>query len=180
MPMVPSSEGFKVLGTLFTLQGRTSAEIRSRISASWAKICYLWPVLGKRDGNLAKRLRLFNACVTQTALGCNESWLLTQNKLRMLQSTQTNMLRETAGPRRRPEETWVEWTQRSTRTARSLAQQAGVRMWLETHLQSWSSRRAPPNLQLLNPGGQTKDMRMAKAYHGVMVSAMRPPLACVD
>ena len=35
-------------------------------------------------------------------------------------------------------------------------------------------------LQLLNPGGQAKYTRMAKAYHGVMVSVRRPPLACVD
>ena len=35
-------------------------------------------------------------------------------------------------------------------------------------------------LQLLSPGGQTKYMRMAKAYHGVMVSGRRSPLACVD
>ena len=136
IPMVQATEGFKVLGTQFTLQGRTSAEIRSRMGAAWAKFYSLWPVLGKRDGNLAKRLRLFDDCVTQSALWCNESWLLTQKEKRMLQSTQYNMLRKIAGPRRSPEETWVDWIQRSTRTARSLAQQAGVRMWLETHLKS--------------------------------------------
>ena len=136
IPMVQASEGFKVLGTQFTLQGRTSAEFRSRIGAAWGKFHSLWPVLGKRDGNLTKRLRLFDTCVTQTALWCSESWLLTQNEKRRLQSTQHCMLRKIAGPRRRPEETWVDWIQRSTRIARSLAQHAGVRMWLETHLQS--------------------------------------------
>ena len=57
-------------------------------------------------------------------------------KKQMLRSTQHSMLRKMAGPRRRPEEAWVDWIQRSTRTARSLAQKAGVRMWLDTHLQN--------------------------------------------
>ena len=35
IPMVQATEGFKVLGTQFTLQGRTSAEIRSRMGAAW-------------------------------------------------------------------------------------------------------------------------------------------------
>ena len=94
--------------------------------AAWAKFYSLWPILGKRDGNLAKRLRLFDSCVTQSALWCNESWVLTPKEKRMLQSTQNNKLRKT----------WVDWIQRSTRIARFMAHQAGVRMWLETHLQS--------------------------------------------
>ena len=65
--MVDASVGFKVLGTQFTLLGRCSAEIRSRISAAWGKFHSLWRLLGKRGGNLNKRLRLFDRCVTQTA-----------------------------------------------------------------------------------------------------------------
>ena len=55
--MVQATEGFKVLGTQFTLQGRTSAAIRSRMGVAWAKFYSLWPILGKRDGNLATRFR---------------------------------------------------------------------------------------------------------------------------
>ena len=57
IPMVCASEGFKVLGTQFTLTGRCSAEIRCRVSAAWGKFHSLWPLLGKRDGNLEKSLR---------------------------------------------------------------------------------------------------------------------------
>ena len=75
-------------------------------------------------------------CVTQTVLWCNESWLLTKSEKRLLQSTQLNMLRRIAGPRRRPEEDWVEWVKRSTRAARKAAKQSGIRFWLEAHLRS--------------------------------------------
>ena len=136
VPMVPPSIGFKVLGTQLTLHGRTSAEFKARISASWAKFYTLWPVLGKRDGNLHKRLRLFDSSVSQTVLWCCESWLLILKEKRLLKSTQNQMLRRIAGPRRRPLEPWVDWIKRSTRAARAAATQAGVRFWLEAHLQS--------------------------------------------
>ena len=77
IPMVSASAGFKVLGTQFTLQGKCSAELKCRMSAAWGKFHSLWPLLGKRDGNLGKRLRLFDGSVSQTALWCSESWLLT-------------------------------------------------------------------------------------------------------
>ena len=72
IPMVDASVGFRVLRTQFTLLGRCSAEGRSRISAAWGKFHSLWPLLGKRDGNLKQRLRLFDSCVAQTALWCAE------------------------------------------------------------------------------------------------------------
>ena len=68
IPMICATKGFRVLGTQFTLVGNTSEEVRSRMAAAWAKFYSLWPVLGKRDGNITKRLRIFDACVTQTAL----------------------------------------------------------------------------------------------------------------
>ena len=52
IPMVGASEGFKVLGVQYTLEGRCSAEIKARMAAAWAKFYTLWPLLGKRDGNL--------------------------------------------------------------------------------------------------------------------------------
>ena len=78
IPMVCASKGFKILGTQYTLVGRCSAEIRARIKMAWGKFHQLWLLLGKRDGNLNKRLRLFDASVTQTVLWCCESWLITQ------------------------------------------------------------------------------------------------------
>ena len=136
IPMVGASEGFKVLGVQYTLEGRCSAEIKARMAAAWAKFYTLWPLLGKRDGNLLKRLQLFDSCVTQTALWCCESWLITQKEKNLLQSTQNRMLRKIAGPRRRPDEDWVEWIKRSTREATGRAKEAGIRFWLNAHLKS--------------------------------------------
>ena len=67
--MVAPEEGFKVLGTQYTLAGRCSAEIRARAAAAWGKFYALWPILGKKGGNLTKKLRIFDASVTQTVYG---------------------------------------------------------------------------------------------------------------
>ena len=136
IPITPAAVGFKALGTQFTLSGRTSVEVKARIRAAWAKFHSLWPILGKRESSLTKRLRLFDATVTQTVLWCTESWLLTKAEKRWLQSVQNNMLRRIAGPRRRPDETWVEWIKRATRAARSVAKDVPIRFWSEAHLRS--------------------------------------------
>ena len=125
-----------MLGTQFTLTGRCSAELRLRISAAWGKFHALWPVLGKRDGNLNKRLWIFDSTVTQTALWCCESWLITQCEKQLLKAVQHAMLRRIAGARRFPSEDWLEWMKRSTRKALSLAKNCGIRMWCETHLRN--------------------------------------------
>ena len=87
----------------------------------------------KRDGDLHKRLRLFDMSVTQTLLWCSESWLLAQEVKRRLKSTQNNMLRRVAGARRRPDEDYVEWIQKSTHTALREAKHSGIRLWVEEH-----------------------------------------------
>jgi hypothetical protein len=60
MPLVLPCQGFPVLGTNFTLHGRTSREIQLRISAAWGKFHQLWHLLKRRDTNAQKRLRLFD------------------------------------------------------------------------------------------------------------------------
>ena len=136
MPLVLPCQGFPVLGTNFTLHGRTSREIQLRISAAWGKFHQLWHLLKRRDTNAQKRLRLFDMCVTQTALWCNESWLLTVAERRRLQSVQNEMLRRIVGPRRRPDEEYVDWIVHATAAARRIAKSAGIRFWAETHLTS--------------------------------------------
>ena len=89
---------------MFTLKGRTSAELRSRIAAGWAKFYQTWPLLNPEHGGLNKRLRLFNATVSQTVLWCSQSWLDTQEEKRHLQSTQNEMLKQTEGARCGPDE----------------------------------------------------------------------------
>ena len=46
------------------------------------------------------------------------------------------MLRRIAGPKRQKDEEWVCWIKKSTSAAREQAKQAGIRMWLDTHLKS--------------------------------------------
>ena len=79
-------------------------------------------------------MRLFDMVVTQSALWCCESWLLTQEEKRYVQSTQNQMLRRFAGGGRRPDEDYVQWIVRATRLARERASAQGVRFWVETHL----------------------------------------------
>ena len=104
--------------------------------AAWGKFHSLCPISGKRDGNLHKRLRLFDTSVTQTALWCSESWLLTQSEKRLLCTTQHAMLRRIAGPRRAPEEPWVDWTKQSTKRAVAAAKESGIKLWLQAHLKN--------------------------------------------
>ena len=51
-PSVAPSEGFKILGTVLTLSGRTSAEVTAQINAAWGKLHKLWPLIGRRDGHI--------------------------------------------------------------------------------------------------------------------------------
>jgi hypothetical protein len=76
-PVVSPDAGFKVLGTIFTLDGNTSVELEHRLNAAWGKFHELWPLLRKRGTCLQRRLRLFQATVSQTALWCAQSWTLT-------------------------------------------------------------------------------------------------------
>ena len=126
VPIVAPSEGFKILGTRFTLSGRTSAEVTARINAAWGKFHKIWPLIGRRDGQMKERLRLFDMCVTQTMLWCCESWTLTQAEKQRMQTVQNDMLRRIAGPRRGAEEEWLTWIKRSTRAARKHAKDARV------------------------------------------------------
>ena len=85
---------------------------------------------------MIKRLRLFDMTITQTALWGNESWNLTQKEKRQLKSTFHNMIRRIAGVARSPEEPWLDWIKRSTRTACREARHIGIRFWLQRHISS--------------------------------------------
>lgn len=53
-----------------------------------------------------------------------------------MQTTQHAMLRRIAGPRRVPDETWLDRIERSTRKAIATARRFGIRIWVEAHLKS--------------------------------------------
>ena len=135
MPIMPVSEGFKILGTQFTLLGRTSVELKARIAAAWGSFHKIWPILSRRDSCLRKRLRIFHSDVRQSLLWCCESWTLTAEERLLLRSTERAMLRRWAGPRRRPEEEFVPWIVRATHTAEKALSEAGMKPCVHVFLQ---------------------------------------------
>ena len=135
-PIVAKSEGFKVLVTIFTLDGRVDVEFQSRINAAWAKFWSLWKLLGKRDADLKRRLKLLQTVVAMVLLWCSETWTLTVKQKRKLRSVQRAMLRKVVCTRRWPEEEYVPWIRRATRKSEEVAKQAGVKCWLIMHMQA--------------------------------------------
>ena len=119
-----------------TLAGRSSTELKARISAAWGKFHKLWPLLGKKDGALDKRLKLFDMTVTQTALWGSDSWNLTMAEKRLLKTTFHAMLRRIVGIGRAPEEPWVDWIKRATRKACLEAKKVRICFWLQTHIRN--------------------------------------------
>jgi hypothetical protein len=134
-PIVSNDVGFTVLGTRVTMNGNTDAEFEARIQAGWANFFALKALLTKRDSPERDRLLLLQATVAQTILWCSESWSLTVKQKRNLRTTQRAMLRRMVGPKRFPEENYVNWLKRATKTAEHKAQQAGIRCWLRLHLE---------------------------------------------
>ena len=143
LPIVRREDGFRILGTTLSLDGKTDIEFQNRMRAAWGKFHGMWPLLGKRDTSVRKRLRLFNSTVSRTALWCSESWALTVDEKQQLRTTQREMLRRIAGPRRVPEESYVDWIQRATPVAENRAREAGVPGWLDMHLEAkwaWAAK----------------------------------------
>ena len=136
VPVVGGSHGFKVLGVVWTLFGRMAKELRCRISAAWGRFHNLHSLLCKRDGDLQKRLRLFDTAVTSTLLWGCESWTLTKAEEQELIRVQNRMLRRIVVSARQPDELWVDWIKRATRRAREHAIQCGIRFWVPTYLQT--------------------------------------------
>ena len=142
-PIVSKDEGFKILGTVFTLNGNVDVEIQRRQDAAWAKFHELTPLLLKHDANLLKRLQLFNATVSQTFLWGAESWNLSAKQKREIRSVQRDMLRKIVGIRRQLDEDWLEWVRRCSPKTQEWAKRAGVDCWVSKHLHlkwEWAGR----------------------------------------
>ena len=138
-PIVHPKEGFRVLGTQFTLVGGVSTELDGRIAAAWGKFHQIWPLLRRRDTDLTKRLRLFDSNVARSVLWCCESWTLTVAEKRRLQSTERAMLRRFAAPRRAHDEDYLSWLSRSTHSAERARDSAGINSWnVAASLRKWS------------------------------------------
>ena len=142
-PIVSRDAGFKILGTTFTLNGNNKLEFEQRLRAGYGKFHELWPLFGKRDSCLKRRLRLFQATVSQTVLWCADSWTLTVAQKRHLRAVQRNLLRRFAGPKRRPDEDYLTWIRRATKESDKNAREGGVECWLKQFLRrkfSWAGK----------------------------------------
>jgi hypothetical protein len=133
-PIVAATQGFDLLGTVFTLTGGTKEEVKHRIRIAWGKFYQIWPMLRHRASSLGHRLRLFNAVVGRSLLWGSESWTLTVTEKQKLQAVQRSMMRRFAAPARLPDEEWVPWIRRATRIAVRNAEAAGVKSWVHQHL----------------------------------------------
>ena len=141
---VSAKEGFKVLGTIFTLTGGTEREIAHRISCAWGKFYELWPILKRKDTSVHKRLKLFNAVVGRSVLWGCESWTLSRREMRRLRSVQREMMRRFGAGRRRPDEDYIQWIRRATREAETTANQAGVAGRVQQYLRPKMEVGRPP------------------------------------
>ena len=91
---------------------------------------------------------LLDATVSKTILWCAESWKLTVEEKKTLRITQRSMLRRVVGPRRNPEEDYLQWIRRATRIADGKARDAGVRCWVESFLSAkWQWAGKVMNMQ---------------------------------
>jgi hypothetical protein len=145
LQVVDREEGFKILGTTFTLDGSTKKEFESRLNAAWAKFHEMKPLLCKKDADMKKRFRLFEASVSKSALWCADSWTLTVKQKRHLRAVQRAMLRRMVGPGRKPNEEYIPWIKRTTHIAEDRAREAGVKCWLRQHLRlkwQWAGKIA--------------------------------------
>ena len=87
-PIVSAWDGFKILGTIYTLFGRTDVEFDKRVACAWGQFHKIWPLLARRSANLTKRLQIFHADVRQCLLWCCESWNLTVEQMTKLTTTE--------------------------------------------------------------------------------------------
>ena len=144
-PICSCSDGFKILGTIVTLDGGVSTEFEARLRAGWAIFSNLSAILRKKDSSEKKRLQLFQATVAKTVLWCAGSWKLSVAQKRKLRSTQRAMLRRMVGPNRRPEEDYITWVRRATSKAEEKARTAGTPCWVERQLKEkwrWAGKTA--------------------------------------
>ena len=128
-----------MLGTQFALKGGIASELDSRIAAAWGKFFQIWPLLRRRNTCLTKRLRLFDMCVSSSALWCCESWCLTALQKRRLRTVERNMLRRFAGPKRRTTDDYICWVRQATQLAEQARDAAGIRSWMHAaSFRKWS------------------------------------------
>ena len=81
-------EGFKVLGTRITLNGRNGLELKARMPKAWAAFCKYSDILCNQEVKMEKRLRMLTILVHGSLFWCSGSWNLTNDQLENLRGLQ--------------------------------------------------------------------------------------------
>ena len=76
------------------------------------------------------KARLLEAVVTPTVLYAAGTWTLTKALEAQLVTAKRRMIRKMLGAARQPEETWVEYVQRTTRLAEEKMDKLGYKNWV--------------------------------------------------
>ena len=91
------------------------------------------PLLMNRGCSLKRRLKQFDSTVSSCVLWCCESWTLSAEDRRRLETTRRAMLRRIVNASRALDEDYVCWIRRATRKAKAIADSARVREWVRAH-----------------------------------------------
>ncbi len=71
-----AKSGFKVLGTMVTVDNTFGVEVENRLARATRAFWANWDVLGRVSIPLPKRLQVFRATVEASMLWCAGSWNL--------------------------------------------------------------------------------------------------------
>ena len=84
---------FKYLGAMLTKDGRSTAEIKTRLAIATASMAKLYKIWSSKDIIFATKIKLYKTLVLSTLLyGC-ESWTLTADSTKRIPvSTREQML----------------------------------------------------------------------------------------
>ena len=95
--VLKEGEHLELLGTVVSLEDVTGAEIENRVVAGWRKFWDLKRLLLNKSYSLRKRLKLFDATVTETVLWAAELWTPRTEELRRFKATHSATLRRIVG-----------------------------------------------------------------------------------
>ena len=91
----------RYLGQTITFLQQETTEIKNRIRAAWATFHKYRQELTSKNNMLKHRLRLFDAPITPAICHASGTWAPTKEHERVIQSTQSKMLRLTIQTKRR-------------------------------------------------------------------------------
>ena len=127
--VLQEEEGERYLGRKLCLDNYQGMELANRIAAGWASFMKNKVALCNRDCCLKSRLKVFDSIVTPTVLYGASSWAMKTDMEHLLCTTRRRMLRYIVGVRRKQDESWVEYVQRSTHKSEDLSKKCHLNTW---------------------------------------------------